>query len=83
LALAETAQLAVRINLEGNASAGIDKLNRKVSTLGTSVGRMGRGFGQIGAGLARAGLFVGGAAITGLGAAAKAAIDFEDAFAGV
>jgi TP901 family phage tail tape measure protein len=83
LALAETAQLAVRINLEGNASAGIDKLNRKVSTLGTSVGRMGRGFGQIGGGLAKAGLFVGGAVVTGLTGAAKAAIDFEDAFAGV
>jgi TP901 family phage tail tape measure protein len=83
LALAETAQLAVRINLEGNASAGIDKLNRKVGTLGTSVGRMGRGFGQIGSGLARAGLFVGGAAVAGLTGAAKAAIDFEDAFAGV
>jgi TP901 family phage tail tape measure protein len=83
LALAETAQLAVRINLEGNASAGIDKLTRKVNGLGGATKRIGKGFGQIGSGLARSGLLIGGAAVTGLGAAAKAAIDFEDAFAGV
>jgi TP901 family phage tail tape measure protein len=83
MALADTAQLAVRINLEGNASAGLDKLTRKVNGLGGSVGRAGRGIGQIGAGIAKAGLFVGGAAVAGLTGAAKAAIDFEDAFAGV
>lgn len=83
MGLADTAELAVRINLSGNASAGIDKLTRKVNGLGGSVARAGRGVGQIGAGFARAGLVVGGAAVAGLGAAAKAAIDFEDAFAGV
>jgi TP901 family phage tail tape measure protein len=83
LALAETAELAVRINLEGNASAGLDKLTRKVNGLGGATKRIGKGFGQIGSGLARSGLLIGGAAVTGLGAAAKAAIDFEDAFAGV
>lgn len=83
MGLADTAELAVRINLSGNASAGIDKLTRKVNGLGGSVARAGRGVGQIGAGFAKAGLVVGGAAVAGLGAAAKAAIDFEDAFAGV
>lgn len=77
MALAETAQLAVRIDLEGNASAGIAKLNRQVKGLGTSTRQIGRGFGQIGAGIARAGLFVGGAAVAGLAAAAKAGGDFE------
>ena len=83
MGLAETAELAVRINLSGNASTGIDKLTRKVNGLSGAAGRVGKGFGQIGTGLGRAGLLVGGAAVAGLGAAAKAAIDFEDAFAGV
>ena len=83
MAFAETAQLAVKIDLQGNALSGINTLDRRLKGLGGSVGRVGKGFGQIGAGIARAGLFVGGAAIVGLGLAAKAAIDFEDAFAGV
>jgi TP901 family phage tail tape measure protein len=83
MALADTARLAVRIDLEGNAASGIQKLNRQVGNLQGSVGRVGKGFGQIAGGLSRAGMFVGGAAVTGLAAAAKAAIDFEDAFAGV
>jgi TP901 family phage tail tape measure protein len=83
VALADTAELAVRINLTGNASAGISKLQRQVSGLGKSIGRTGKGVGQIGAGLAKAGLAVGGGAIAGIVAAGKAATDFEDAFAGV
>jgi TP901 family phage tail tape measure protein len=83
MALADTARLAVRIDLEGNAASGIQKLNRQVGNLQGSVGRVGKGFGQIAGGLSRAGMFVGGAAVAGLTAAAKAAIDFEDAFAGV
>ena len=83
MGFAETANLAVRIDLEGNAAAGVAGLNRQVKGLGASVGRVGKGFGQIGAGVARAGLFVGGAAVAGIGAATKAFIDFEDAFAGV
>lgn len=83
MALAETARLAVRIDLEGNANAGITNLQRKVNGLGTSLSRTGRGVGQLAGGFARAGLVVGGAAVAGLTGAAKAAIDFEDAFAGV
>jgi TP901 family phage tail tape measure protein len=83
MAFAETAKLAVQIDLGGNASAGLRGLQKQVNGLGSSVGRVGKGFGQIGAGVARAGLFVGGAAVAGLTGAAKAAIDFEDAFAGV
>ncbi len=83
MGLAETAELAVRISLKDNASAGIRGLQRNLSGLSGSVGRVGRGFGQIGTGLARAGLLAGGAAVTGLAAVAKAAINFEDAFAGV
>ena len=83
MALAETANLAIRIDLEGNAQAGIAKLNKQLGGLQKGAGRVGKGVGQVGAGLARAGLITGGAAIAGIAAAAKAAIDFEDAFAGV
>lgn len=83
MAFVETAKLAVRIDLEGNASAGVQKLSRQFAGLNTSSRRVSKGIGQIGSGFTRAGLIVGGAAVTGLTAVAKAAIDFEDAFAGV
>jgi TP901 family phage tail tape measure protein len=83
MALAETAELAVRISLKDNVSAGVRGLQKNLGGLNRSLAQTGRGFGQIGAGVARAGLVVGGAAIAGITAAAKAAIDFEDAFAGV
>ena len=81
--MAETAQLTVRLDLEGNLSSGIQKTQRQLAGLSTSVGRAGKGIGQVGAGFAKAGLVVGGAALAGITGAAKAAIDFEDAFAGV
>lgn len=81
--LAETAELAVRITLQGNASAGLAGLQKQVNGLGTSLGRVGKGVGQVGAGLTRAGVRIGAVVASGLGLAAKAAIDFEDAFAGV
>lgn len=83
MAGAETQRLVIQLDLAGNATGGIAKLNRQVGLLGRGTARMGKGVAQIGAGFARAGLLVGGAAVTGIGAAAKAAIDFEDAFAGV
>jgi len=81
--MAETAQLTVRLDLAGNLTSGLAGAQRQLKGLGASVGRVGKGFGQLGGGIARAGLVVGGAAIAGLTGAAKAAIDFEDAFAGV
>jgi TP901 family phage tail tape measure protein len=75
--LAETADLAIRISLSGNARAGIRGLKGDLKGLSGSIGRVGKGFGQIGAGFARAGLLVGGAAVTGLTAAAKAGASFE------
>jgi len=83
MALAETAELAVRISLKDNVSGGIRGLQKNLGGLNRSLAQTGRGVGQIGAGLTRAGLVVGGAAIAGITAAAKAAIDFKDAFAGV
>jgi len=81
--MVETAQLTVRLDLAGNLTSGLAGAQRQLKGLGASVGRVGKGFGQLGGGIARAGLVVGGAAIAGLTGAAKAAIDFEDAFAGV
>lgn len=81
--LAETAELAVRISLKDNASAGLNKLQGNVKSLGSSLGQVGKGVGQVGTGIARAGVRIGAAVVTGLGAATKVAIDFEDAFAGV
>jgi TP901 family phage tail tape measure protein len=83
MALAETAELAVRISLKDNVSAGVGRLQRNLGGLSKSIGQVGKGFGQVGAGLTRAGLVVGGAAVTGIAAATKAYINFEDAFAGV
>jgi len=77
MAFAETAQLAVRIDLEGNAAAGIGRLQKQVNGLNTSVGRVGRGFGQVGAGLARAGAIIGTATVGAFAAAAKVGGDFE------
>ena len=83
MALAETAELAVRISLKDNVSRGVRGLQKNLGGLNKSLGQVGKGFGQIGAGVARAGLVVGGAAVTGIVAATKAYVDFEDAFAGV
>jgi TP901 family phage tail tape measure protein len=83
LGLAEVANLAVRINLEGNASRELTGLQKQVGSLSKGFGRAGKGVGQIGTGIARAGASI----AVGLGAigvgAAKLAIDYEDAFAGV
>ena len=84
MALADRAELAVRLTLDDRQFSG--GLRRAQGTLGgfaRNAGRVGKGVGQIGTAFARAGLIAGGAAIGGLTAVAKAAIDFEDAFAGV
>lgn len=77
MGLAETAELAIRISLTGNARAGVRGLKGDLGGLNQSIGRVGKGVGQIGSGFARAGLVVGGAVATGLTAAAKAGADFE------
>lgn len=83
MGLAETARLAVRIDLEGNASKGLTGLSKQVGSLDRGFGKASKGVGQLGAGFAKAGAKI----AVGLGAAgvgvAKLAIDFEDAFAGI
>lgn len=83
MALAETAQLAVRLSLKDGLTSGIRNASRALTNFDRGVGRVGKGVGQVAGGFARAGAIMAGAVAGGIGAATKAAIDFEDAFAGV
>ena len=83
MALAETARLIAQLVLDDKLTPGVGKALGSVERLESGFSRASRGAGQLAAGFARSGAIVAGAAVTGLGAAAKAAIDFEDAFAGV
>jgi hypothetical protein len=51
MASADIQRLVVQLDLEGNATSGINKLNRQVGLLGKGVGRMGKGVAQAGAAL--------------------------------
>jgi TP901 family phage tail tape measure protein len=84
VALAESAKLIAELSLDPSKfTRGVGQALGSVGRLESGLGRAGRGAGQLAGGLARAGTIIAGAAIAGLGGAAKAAIDFEDAFAGV
>lgn len=83
MALAETANLAVRLSLKDGLSSGLRGAAKSVGTFDRGIGRVGKGVGQLGVGLARAGTILGVAVATGVAAATRAAIDYEDAFAGV
>lgn len=80
---AETAKLVAELSLKDKLTPGVNKALGSVQRLEKGVGRIGSGAGQLSAGLARAGTIIGGAVVTGLAGAAKASIDFEDAFQGV
>jgi TP901 family phage tail tape measure protein len=80
---AETAKLVAELGFKDNLTPGVNKALGSVGRLEAGLGRATRGAGQVSAGFARAGTLIAGAAVAGLGAAAKAAIDWEDAFAGV
>lgn len=87
MALAETAHLVTQLDLKDGLSSGLARAKGAVAGFDRSVNqsmqRVGKGVGQVGAGLARVGIIAGTATVAGLAGAAKAAIDFEDAFAGV
>ena len=83
MALAETAELAVRIGLKDNLSTGLDRMTRSVGRFDTGMGRATKGVGQIGKGIGKAGLRVGGIVALGLVAVAAAAIEVDDAFSGI
>lgn len=84
MALADTAQLAVRLTLDDRQFRGpLSRVQKQLGGLNTSFGRVGRGVGQLGTGLARAGTVLGALAVGGIALATREALKFEDAFAGV
>lgn len=83
MAAADTAKLIAELSLRDKLSPGLRTASKNLGKFETGLGRAGKGVGQVAGGIARAGAVIGTAAVAGLGVAAKAAIDWEDAFAGV
>ena len=71
--------ISAKDQFSGTANRVIGSLNQ----INTSASRVGRGVGQLAGGLSRLAFVAGGVAAAGLVASARAAISFEDAFAGV
>lgn len=84
MGLADTARLLASLELDNSKFVrGVQGSLRSLGTLDRGLGRAGKGVAQVGGGLLKAGAVIGTAVAGGLAAAAKASIDFEDAFAGV
>ncbi len=83
MAVADTAKLIAELGLKDKMSAGLGKAAKNLGTFEKGVGRVGKGVGQVGAGIVKSAAVIGTAATTAIGAAAKATIDWQDAFAGV
>src|ERR1041385_3300016 len=84
MALADTAQLAVKLTLDDRQFTGpLKRVQSNLGNLSKNAGRVGQGVGKLGAGLLRVGAIAATAAGAGLVAATKTALDFQDAMAGV
>jgi TP901 family phage tail tape measure protein len=83
VAVADTARLIAELSLDDKLSPKVKKALGSVDRLESGIGRIGRGAGQMSAGLARAGTRIAAFGAVALGGTAKAAIDWQDAFAGV
>jgi TP901 family phage tail tape measure protein len=84
MGLAEIAGLGVRLTLDAAGfNTGLKRATGSLNKFDSRVGSVGRGAGQLSSGLARSGAIIGTAVVGGFTAAAKAAIDYESAFAGV
>lgn len=81
--MADVAKLTVQLGLRDGLSGPLGRLQGRLGSFQGGLGQVGKGVGQVGVGLGRIGLIAGGLAVTGLVAAARSAIEFEDAFAGV
>ena len=75
--------LQIVISAKDQFSATANKVVGSLNRIQGSAGQVGKGVGQLAGGLVRLGAVAATAAAGGLIFAAKAAIDFEDAFAGV
>lgn len=87
MGVAETARLTTQLDLDDRLTPGLNRASSAVSNfqrkMGADWGKVNKGVGEVGRGLARVGAIAAGVAAVGIAGAAKAAIDFEDAFAGV
>lgn len=83
MGLASTAKLLAELGLVDKLTPGLRKASGSLDKFESRLGRAAGGAGKLSAGFARAGTVIAGAAVTGFSAAAKATIDWEDAFAGV
>lgn len=83
MALADTAELVIALNLRGDASRGLTNLDRQLRGMRGGLSQVGRGLGQVGAGLDSIATRGAIAAAAGLGAVVTTAASFESAFAGV
>ena len=75
--------LEIVISARDQFTATANRVTGALDRMNTSAGRVGRGVGQVAGGFGRLAAVGGALAVGGLAAAAKSAIDFEDAFAGV
>lgn len=83
MAGSEIQRLIAELVLSDKLTPGVNKALGSVGKLETGLQRASRGAGQVASGMARAGTRIAAGIGVGLGAAAKAAIDWEDAFQGV
>jgi TP901 family phage tail tape measure protein len=83
MAASETARLIAELSLSDKLTPGVKKATGSISKLESSISRVGRGTGQLASGFAKAGTRIAAGIGIGLAGAAKAAIDWEDAFTGV
>lgn len=83
MAAGETAKMIAELVFKDGLTKGVNTAIGSVNRLDKGLGRVGRGAGQITAGLGKAGARIAAFGAIALGGAAKAAIDFEDAFQGV
>lgn len=83
MAASETARLIAELSLSDKLTPGVNKALGSVGRLETGLSRATRGAGQVASGMARAGTRIAAGIGIGLAGAAKAAIDWEEAFTGV
>ncbi len=80
---AEIQELIVKLSLHDGLTSGVNKALGSVGKLDKGIGRSAKGVGQLSKGVLKAGAVFATVAGTGLAIAAKTAIEFDDAFAGV
>ena len=83
MALADTAELVIALNLKGNASSGLRAFDQQLKGMRGGLRDIGTGIGQVGSGLDRLATRGALAAAAGLGAVVTTAASFEQAFTGV